>query len=97
MGIELMGKMVMTCGYPLGQTPLVCTPALVVAPIDSSIMAKGEMYPGMSGGPVIDPTSRQVIGLNTGTYGDTKQPGTIIISPLMGILGAFGIEPKELV
>lgn len=91
----LRGSMVFSCGFPLGQTEAVCTTAQVLGPSSSAIVAKGEMYPGSSGGPVIDPNTNMVIGLNTATLSGEMPVDLLLFSPLTGLAGALNVEPKE--
>lgn len=88
--VSLIKQPVSPCGYPMGQKDLVCTEAVVLSPMDSSMVAVGEMYPGMSGGPVVvrvPVLGLVVVAVNTGTWGQEGglPPSTLILSPLIGI------------
>lgn len=67
-----------TCGYPLGG-PLTCSRVTEVRHgFYTMYYAQGWMYPGMSGGPVIDLRTGAVLAVNRGIV-DT---GEIIFNPL---------------
>ena len=95
LGRLLEGRMVATCGFPLGQLASACNPAMILSPMDSFFLAKGELYPGMSGGPVIEPTTGLVVGLNSASWGEEfsqKFVDAIVISPLTGLAAALNVE-----
>ncbi len=84
---EFKGGAYIACGYPFGQMKLSC---MSVTPRDNyffQIAAHGLLYPGMSGGPVYNIITGNVIGVNSAA-GD----GFILIAPLIGLYGSFGIE-----
>lgn len=87
--MKLVGYPIASCGYPEGQKHLVCSVGQLQAPMDSHIYALGEMYPGMSGGPVLvdvpglDPIA---FAVNTGTMGEGDlNVSATYLSPLLGI------------
>lgn len=88
------GYQFMACGFPEGQTPVICTTLLSMGPSDFLIIARGDFYPGMSGGPVIEPVSGLVIGLVQAVAGTPDKPDLVLVSPLTGFLHAMGIEPQ---
>jgi len=95
---QLVGHTLATCGFPLGQKELVCVPTLVVAATDSRIMGRGEMYPGMSGGPLIIPgIFPVVVGINFATidFGNGLPADSLLFNTTLGFASAFGIEPKS--
>jgi hypothetical protein len=51
------------------------------------IGARGFLIKGMSGGPVLDPLTGKVVGVNS-----AASTGFVIAGPTFGILGLFGIE-----
>jgi hypothetical protein len=53
-----------------------------------SIAGRGFLIPGMSGGPVIDVKHGTVLAVNSAATN-----GFVLVAPVMGILGSFGIEP----
>lgn len=88
--VDLVGSVVATCGYPMGQKALACANARIVSPMDSSMLGVGEMYPGMSGGPVlvsIPLVGVIVVAVNTGTWGQggLGSVAALVFSPLIGI------------
>lgn len=64
------------CGYPLG-SELRCTPFTSVSRQDFFYKGEGYLYPGQSGGPVIDLDTGYVLGVN-----HAVQDRYIIINPL---------------
>lgn len=75
------------CGYPRGTKKLVCTP---VTPINNhffSTRVLGQLKPGYSGGPVIDPESGVVVAVNFAV-----DDGYSYVNTLEGFLSMFGIE-----
>lgn len=90
LAVSSVGEVVATCGFPMGQKDLICAQAKIVSPIDSQILAVGEMYPGMSGGPVLVSVpliGPIVIAVNTGTWGQAGgiPASSLVFSPLVGI------------
>lgn len=57
------------CGYPAGGQ-LVCTSVTKVKHQNFGFFASGFLYPGMSGGPVIDEDTGFIIGVNTAVFED---------------------------
>lgn len=72
-------KQVIACGYPYGGG-LICVPVTNRASYFFAWKATGFLYPGMSGGPVIDLETGKVIASNTGVL-----VGSIILAPVIGI------------
>lgn len=84
------GKTYAACGFPMGQRNMFCSRVDIQATDYFWIQGFGFMYPGMSGGPVIDMETGEVIGVNSHV-----NPNTVSFSPLIGILATFNIEPKQ--
>lgn len=78
----------LTCGYPYGQRHLTCVPFIPVQNTYFDISGKGYIVPGMSGGPMIDVANNIVLGVNV-----SVGPGLVNVASVIGVLGAFGIEP----
>lgn len=75
-----------TCGFPYGDTDL-CTPFQPQGPAYNFIFGGGFIYPGMSGGPVIDLSTLTVIGVNSAITN-----GAVIIAPLIGLFNDAGVK-----
>lgn len=71
------------CGYPMGGN-LICFPAKKPGPYIFYFRAEGALYPGMSGGPVIDKKTGKLIGVNSAVY-----EGGILLAPIINLL--FGL------
>lgn len=80
------------CGYPEGSPGLFCSPISSLTPRYFGFIARGLLYPGMSGGPtlVFGRGGLAVIAVNTAVeaFGAT---GVIVVSPLIGLRGSFKI------
>ncbi len=83
----------LTCGFPEGQTRALCTEFQSFGPSNFMIVGRGEVYPGMSGGPAVFEATGLVIGVVVAAAGGEGMPlDTVIVAPLTGFLGAMGIE-----
>jgi hypothetical protein len=60
----LHSSAIKACGYPAGGE-LVCTEVEHSSHMNFGFIADGFLYPGMSGGPVIDEETGHIIGVNT--------------------------------
>lgn len=80
--VDLYAQPIGMCGYPMGQKQMVCTEGVDAGPTDSMMLAKGELYPGMSGGPVVVdlPIGLVAVAVNSATDGPD-----LILAPLIGI------------
>lgn len=76
------------CGFPGLQNKVTCTNFVPTHNDGFSIAGKGFLIPGMSGGPVIDIINRKLIAVNSAA----STNGTVLVAPVLGILGAFGVE-----
>lgn len=75
------------CGFPWGAEDT-CYP--IKSPLFTyfeRFKAQGTMYPGMSGGPVIDLSTKSVFAVNTAVM-----DGGIVISPLVGLFETLGVR-----
>lgn len=73
------------CGNPWGSSP-VCYP--IIKPLKKfldAFITEGQLYPGMSGGPVIDLNTGLIVAVNSAVTVDG-----IIISPLIGLFESIG-------
>lgn len=78
---------IVLCGYPYGGKAL-CSTVTVTRKEYWSYAGRGMMYPGMSGGPVIDFITKKLIAVNSGI----SENGEVIISPLTALVE--GLELK---
>lgn len=85
-------KNLMTCGYPYGGE-LFCLPINNPKQFLFQFKATGYLYPGMSGGPVIDKDTGSVIAVNTGAMITQDDSDTLIIlSPTIEIFASTNTE-----
>lgn len=87
---DMFGKLVgpgVVCGFPWGSTDICYSINSGLATWHEHLAASGRMYPGMSGGPVLDVGSRAIFAINTGIA-----EGAIILSPLIGLFETLEIE-----
>lgn len=77
----------MACGYPYGQKKISCMAVYPKGNYFFQIAAEGVLYPGMSGGPVYNNITGNIIGVNSAA-GD----GFVLLAPLIGLYGSFGLE-----
>lgn len=92
LSLVLEGHDTIACGFPLGQSKYVCLPSQMRGSIGDEHAAVGELYPGMSGGPVVEPNTGLVIGVNAAV--SITYPNLVFFSRLTGVLALFGIEPN---
>lgn len=78
---------VVSCGFPWGASDICYEVTGPVSIMYEGIAAKGILYPGMSGGPVVDLGQRKVIAINS-AVGD----GFIVIMPLVGLFETLGVK-----
>lgn len=74
------------CGFPWGSTP-VCYPIRGdLKKTFDGFTADGQLYPGMSGGPVIDTKTGTVVAVNSAVF-----EGGIVVMPLIGLFESLGL------
>ncbi len=85
--LMLTGPLI-TCGFPRGEN-------VVCYPTDNrpqgyygSLSLRGYLFPGMSGGPVIDKGIGAIVAVNTAT----AENSLIVISPLVGLFKELGVK-----
>lgn len=83
----LSGNKIISCGYPYGGN-LACTPVTEVHRCLFQFCAQGYLFPGMSGGPIIDLSTGKVIGVNTAV----QENGEIVLSPIVNIFDALNVS-----
>lgn len=81
-------RKLIACGYPYGGK-LFCTPLSKRETLGFQITSIGNLYPGMSGGPVLDVKTGDVVGINSAMYG-----GLAVISPTLEIFSSLGIAGR---
>ena len=74
------------CGYPRGASLACYNQGSTILPFFGQIRVQGLMFPGMSGGPIVDKTGTTVYGVNT-AVGDKMS----VFSPLVGLFEMLGI------
>ncbi len=84
--LEDSSRIIVSCGFPYGGAAF-CHAIANVAPFDSGFIGIGYMYPGMSGGPVMDYATRTLVGVNTGTMDQV-----VYISPVVEVLTAAKVK-----
>ena len=83
------GGIFISIGFPYGDGGVGIQSQLDM-PCGFSLCGRGILYPGMSGGPVMDPITKYVVGINSAVY-DT----TLIFSSLVSIFASFDIQVVE--
>ena len=74
------GRKVIVCGYPYAG-PLFCSPFTDINQWSFQFTGRGYMFPGMSGGPVFDIETGEVLGVNTGVMSSQDGDTRLVISP----------------
>ena len=82
---DLKGPFI-TCGFPYGDV-LMCDQFVPTNNSFFLVQGIGFLYPGMSGGPVIDLNTKAVIGANSRVSGSTS-----MIAPLTGFFSSIGLK-----
>lgn len=77
-----------TCGFP-GGDGYICIPFKPQGSVSFLIVGTGYLYKGMSGGPVIDTETNEIVAVNSRVLGSG-----VAVSPLVGLLPGLGIEVK---
>ena len=75
-----------SCGFPYGDTPI-CESIRISGPLGFFLAGQGYLYPGMSGGPLFDVSTKTVIGVNSRVYNSTS-----LFSPIIGFFKSVGIK-----
>ena len=86
--IENNGRSIMACGYPYGGK-LMCSPVTDRHMMAFYIAGHGYLYPGMSGGPVVDVATGIVIGVNSAVTEEN-----VLLAPLIEIYAALNVSPE---
>lgn len=89
------GKNLMTCGYPYGGQ-LFCLPINNPKQFLFQFKATSYLFPGMSGGPVIDQETGSILAVNTAVMANREDGDTfVILSPTVEIFAST--DTKDLV
>jgi len=83
---------VAACGFPGGIKNYTCTSVTIVGFDSFQYRGMGELQPGMSGGPVVNPSTNEVIAINCSAW-PLSEGGGVDMSSVLGVLGVFHIEP----
>lgn len=78
-----------TCGYPMGGA-LYCNDLYNAQPFNFDWQATAHLYPGMSGGPVIDKETGKIIGVNSAVFENKSY-----FAPAVGIFQALAFNLEE--
>lgn len=84
----MVGGNYKACGYPHGQKKLICHDIQYTTNMLFQAKANGMLFPGMSGGPVYDNITNEVVGVNSAVLMD----GGVLLSPTTAIAAGFGVE-----
>lgn len=76
----------LTCGYPYNSAAVCYPTGSQLITYYAQVKLEGRLFPGMSGGPVVDLSTGTIIAVNT-AVGD----GFIVISPVIGLFDNLGI------
>jgi S1-C subfamily serine protease len=89
--LAAMGAPIATCGFPLGSKTEMCLALPNMFQFDFKLASQNvPMYPGMSGGPVFNSATGEIIAVNTAVSETIS-----IFSPIIAIFENFGIEVIE--
>lgn len=82
----------MACGYPEAQASLTCIPVRDIKYYEFQLIGQGQLFPGMSGGPVfvMTPEGPKIIAVNTAITFESNR-NIVILSPVLGLQGEFDI------
>lgn len=81
-------------GFAGGASRYTVTSLMPVAYYMFSLIATGQVYPGMSGGPVVNIDTGEVIGVLSATHDMGNGTFGTEISTLIGLYGSLGIEKE---
>lgn len=88
-GMENKKEKYKACGYPRGQRFLYCAKLKLDGKHGNFNLAMGDIFHGMSGGPVVDQDGN-VVGVISAIM---KNNGKAVLSNIIGIPSIFGISP----
>jgi S1-C subfamily serine protease len=79
-----------SCGFPMGDK-ILCVPQIVIGSDYFGVTVPSPVYPGMSGGPVIDLESGTAVGI----ISRVADRNGSVMAPIVAIWSSFGIEQRE--
>lgn len=86
---EGIGHALLTCGFPQGAED-VCLNVTPLSMYGFLLMTDINLMPGMSGGPLIDPVTNSVIGINSRVYEQYS-----MYAPMIGFFDAINVKVKR--
>lgn len=89
-GMSSLGVPIIACGFPHGG-PSFCNQITGLLQFGFGIAASGYLYPGMSGGPVVNTATGHVFAVNSRVMMDS--PG-VVVMPLINLWHDLGIPTK---
>ncbi len=85
--LKIDPKVTFTCGYPQASTGICYKMSGDTMFFGFMVMAHGMLFRGMSGGPVYNAATKEVVGVNSAVWNNY-----IVISPLVGLFESFNIR-----
>jgi len=83
------GGQVAACGFPYGASSICYLSQRPIGKWYEKLNVKVLLFPGMSGGPVVDVITGAVFAVNSAVYGEDA-----LVAPLIGLFDSFGIKVK---
>lgn len=77
------------CGFPWGATRVCYGTQSPVQKYYEFLAVAGQLYPGMSGGPVINRNTNMIVAVNSAVTN-----GAVIVAPIIGLFETLGVEVK---
>ncbi len=77
------------CGFPYGGQ-IYCNEMFYIDPYSFFMSAKGSLYPGMSGGPVVDIETGAIVGVNS-----AAGPGFVLLAPTIELIAMFELNVQK--
>lgn len=87
LGVGGPSRSLKSCGYPMGSTKIYCSDFMPMDNYNFAVVGKGTLYPGMSGGPVFDTETNEILAVNSAVVGNMS-----LVGPLIGIISCFNVD-----